>query len=99
MLFRSVPIHPHNMPIQIWAETGMVGAVLAAMFLFFLGWRLKPPADWPPVSKYAAAGLVGACVAICSFAYSMWNEAFWASIVIAAAIIFLRARQDAEPAS
>lgn len=98
-VYRVVPIHPHNMPIQIWAETGMVGAVLAAMFLFFLGWRLKPPADWPPVSKYAAAGLVGACVAICSFAYSMWNEAFWASIVIAAAIIFLRARQDAEPAS
>ena len=98
-VYRVVPIHPHNMPIQIWAETGMLGAVLASMFLFFLGWRLKPPAEWPPVSKYAAAGLAGACVAICSFAYSMWNEAFWASIVIASAIIFLRARQDGELAS
>ena len=97
--YRVVPIHPHNMPIQIWAETGMLGAVLASMFLFFLGWRLKPPEEWPPVSKYAAAGLAGACVAICSFAYSMWNEAFWASIVIASAIIFLRARQDGALAS
>ncbi|MEO1554292.1 MAG: O-antigen ligase family protein [Pseudomonadota bacterium] len=98
-VYRVVPIHPHNMPIQIWAETGMIGAVLAAMFLFFLGWRLKSPADWPPISKYAAAGLIGACVAICSFAYSMWNEAFWASIVIAAAVILFRARYDGEQPS
>lgn len=93
-VYRVIPIHPHNMPLQIWAETGMIGAILAAVFLFLLGWRLKAPADWSPISRYAAAGLVGACLAICSFAYSMWNEAFWASIVIAASVIYLRARHD-----
>ncbi|MEO1189137.1 MAG: O-antigen ligase family protein [Pseudomonadota bacterium] len=98
-VYRVVPIHPHNMPLQVWAETGMIGAVFAALFLFFLGWRLKAPADWPPVSKYAAAGLVGACIAVCSFAYSMWNEAFWASIVIASAVILLQARQAGEPSA
>ena len=95
-VYRVVPIHPHNMPLQIWAETGMIGAILAALFLFFLGWRLKAPADWTSVSKYAAAGLIGACAAICNFAYSMWNEAFWASVVIAAAVILLRSREAGE---
>lgn len=98
-VYRVIPIHPHNMPLQIWAETGMIGAVLAAVFLFFVGWRLKPPSEWTPISKYAAAGLTGACLAICSFAYSMWNEAFWASIVLAAAVILLRARHDGEARS
>ncbi len=95
-VYRIVPIHPHNMPLQIWAETGMIGAILAAFFLFFLGWRLKAQSDWSPVSRYAAAGLTGACVAICSFAYSMWNEAFWASIVLAASAIYLHARHNGE---
>ena len=84
------------MPLQIWAETGMIGASLAAIFLFFLGWCLKAPRDWSPITRNAAAGLVGVNVAVCSFAYSMWNEAFWASSVLAAAIILLQARHDDE---
>ncbi len=95
-IYPVVPGHPHNMPLQVWADTGMIGASLAAIFLFFLGWRLKAPQDWSPVARYAAAGLVGACVAVSSFAYSMWNEAFWASAILAAAVILLQARQDGE---
>jgi len=95
-VYPIVPGHPHNMPLQIWAETGMIGASLAAIFLFFLGWRLKVPKDWPPISLYAAAGLTGACIAVSSFAYSMWNEAFWASATLAAAVILLQARHDGE---
>ena len=91
-----VPGHPHNMPLQLWAETGMVGASLGAIFLFFLGWRLRPPQDWSPVTRSAAAGLIGVCVAVSSFAYSMWNEAFWASAVLATAVILLQARHDGE---
>jgi len=93
-VYRVIPIHPHNMPLQIWAETGLIGAMLAALCLFFVGWCLQPPQNWPVVSKYAAAGLVGACFSVCSFAYSMWNEAFWSSVVLASALILLRARQD-----
>ncbi|MHA7898565.1 MAG: O-antigen ligase family protein [Henriciella sp.] len=93
-VYPVIPIHPHNMPLQVWAETGMVGALLAAAFLFLVGWRLKPPTQWSPIARYGGAGLVGVCVAITSFAYSMWNEAFWASVILAAAIILLQARHD-----
>ena len=89
-----IPIHPHNMPLQTWAETGMIGALLAAIFLFFVGWRVKPANEWSPVSRYAAAGLIGMCLAICSFSYSMWNEAYWASVMLVCAIILLQARHD-----
>lgn len=95
-VYPIVPVHPHNMPLQIWSETGMVGAILAAVFVFFLGWRLKPPSEWPPVARYAAAGLIGVCLSLGSFAYSMWNEAFWASVVFAASVIFLQARHRGE---
>ena len=93
-VYPIVPVHPHNMPLQIWGETGMVGAVLAAIFLFFVGWRLKAPSDWPPIARYAAGGLVGVCLSLGSFAYSMWNEAFWASVVFSAGVIFLQARHQ-----
>lgn len=95
-IYPVIPVHPHNMPLQIWAETGFIGAALAAAFLVFLGWRLKAPSLWSPVARYAAAGLIGGCVAICSFAYSMWNEAFWGSVILAAAVIFVQARHDGQ---
>lgn len=92
-LYKVVPTHPHNMSLQVWAETGAVGAILAALAVVCLGWRLRPPGEWEPVSRYAAAGLVGAITALISFAYSMWNEAFWASVVLAAAFVLMQARQ------
>lgn len=93
-VYRVTPTHPHNMALQIWAETGMVGAILAALALVCLGWRLRPPSEWSPRTRYAATGLIGAVTAIFSFAYSMWNEAFWASVAVAAAVILLQARKD-----
>ncbi|MEO0607524.1 MAG: O-antigen ligase family protein [Pseudomonadota bacterium] len=91
-VYHIVPIHPHNMPLQVWAETGMIGASLAAIFVLFLGWRLKAPQDWPPTARYAAAGLIGICFALSSFSLSMWNEAYWASVALAAGVILLQAR-------
>ncbi len=96
-VYRVIPIHPHNMPLQVWAETGMIGAILAALFLFFVGWRIKAPKDWSPMALYAGAGLIGMCVAICSFAYSMWNEAYWASVILASALVLLLSRHLGSP--
>jgi O-antigen ligase len=88
-----VPGHPHNMPLQIWAETGAIGAGLAALAVLLLGWRLPAPADLPPLVRYAAAGMIGAGLTLFSFAYSAWNEAFWAMIVLAVLALILLYRQ------
>ena len=62
--YRVLPLHPHNMPLQVWAETGAIGAILASLALLLIGWRLTAPRDWPPISKYAAAGLIGVCFSV-----------------------------------
>ncbi len=83
-IYRVVPGHPHNMALEIWAETGMVGAGLVAIALLATGFTAPRPARLPLVTRYALAGLFGAVVVYFSLAYSVWNEAFWASVMIAA---------------
>ncbi len=89
-----VPGHPHNMPLQIWAETGAVGAALAALAVWLLGRRLPAPADLPPATRYALAGMTGTILSLFSFAYNAWNEAFWAMLVLAACALILLHRQQ-----
>ena len=92
--YQVVPGHPHNMALQIWAETGMIGAVLAGFTLVTVGFRLPRPDALRPDVRYAIAGLAGAATSLFSFAYSVWNEAFWASVILAAVgIILLSKRQ------
>ena len=89
-----IPGHPHNMPLQIWAETGLVGAMLVSWALAVLALSLRPPADMRKDIRYAAAGLIGVVTSLMSVAYSVWNEAFWASIVLAVCGLILLARRQ-----
>jgi len=84
-----VPGHPHNMALQIWAETGLIGAVLVALSLVALAFHLPRPQDLRPEVRFAAAGLAGAATVVFSFAYSLWNEAFWSALALLAAAIVL----------
>lgn len=93
-----VPGHPHNMALQIWAETGMIGAVLASLSLVALAFHLPRPDELRSEIRYSVAGLGGAAVVIFSFAYSAWNEGFWCSLALAAAAIILWHRTPKEAA-
>ena len=88
-----VPGHPHNMALQIWAETGLVGAVLAGFALVTLGFRLPRPDALRADVRYAIAGLAGVAASLFSFAYSVWNEAFWSSLILAAIAIILLSKR------
>lgn len=87
--YTIVPGHPHNMPLQIWAETGLIGALLAAFAFMAVGFRLTRPVDLPAETRFAIAGMAGAAFSIFNFAYSMWNEAFWAGLALAVAMLIL----------
>ena len=71
-----IPNHPHNMLLQLWAETGLVGAALAALTIFLVAWRLPRPEVLGPATPRIAA-IVGAfCASLVSF--DLWNESWWA---------------------
>lgn len=84
-----VPSHPHNMGLEIWAETGLIGAVLAAATLILIGWRLPRPEEMSPYMRLGLAGLAGGGLSLFSFSYSAWNEAFWANLVLAGVCLIL----------
>lgn len=83
--------HPHNMPIQIWVETGAIGAVLTALALVLLGQHLRRIKH--AALAQSAAGLLGICAVISSVNYNMWNDAYWASVTIATGLLILYRRQ------
>jgi len=84
-----VPGHPHNMALQIWAETGLTGAWLVALSLVALSLHLPRPQDLRAEIRFAAAGLAGAATVIFSFAYSLWNSGFWSALALMAAALIL----------
>lgn len=89
-----VPGHPHNMALQIWAETGLIGAVLAGFALVMLGFRLPRPDAMREDIRFAIAGLTGVATSMFSFAYNVWNEAFWSSLILAAIAIILLSKRE-----
>lgn len=88
-----VPGHPHNMALQIWAETGLVGALLMALAVLLVGWRLPPGGRLRADVRYAIGGMLAATFCLFSFSYSAWNEAFWATLALAVAALVLLFRR------
>lgn len=90
---RIIPNHPHSMALQLWAETGLIGILLAAGLLVMAGRTLPEPRALSPAVKIASAGLLGAAMAYFLVSYSVWDESFWASIaIILSGIIVLHRR-------
>jgi len=53
-----LPLHPHNAPLQVWLELGLVGAILTTAALL-VGFRLSIAAtDLAMISSYAVSALV-----------------------------------------
>lgn len=79
---RIIPNHPHNMAMQLWAETGLIGVLLCVALLVMAGRALPAPARLSLGVKVAGAGLFGAALSYFAVSYSVWDESYWASIAI-----------------
>lgn len=72
----TVPNHPHNMMLQLWSETGAIGAGLLSLAIVFAGWRMADQRQLGAAGLRAAA-LLGAMVAGC-VSFELWNDWWWA---------------------
>ena len=84
---RGIPLHPHSGSLQIWLETGAVGAALGALALVIGGVAMSRAL----AHRRAAAG--AACATLVSFgfianvSYGIWQEWWVATALIAAAAV------------
>ncbi|ABC22914.1 O-antigen ligase family protein [Rhodospirillum rubrum] len=67
-----VPIHPHNMPLQLWFELGVVGVVPVLIGLGLLGWRLGKLADGR-LATATVAGLLASGLTMAMGTYNLWQ--------------------------
>lgn len=89
-----MPNHPHNMALQLWAETGAVGAVLFSVAIVMAGWRLPAPRQLGP-GGLALGGLIGGATAIAFVSFDFWNEGWWGACGIIATLCAAMARAPA----
>lgn len=87
--------HPHNAPLQIWLELGLVGALLAAIALAagFAALARLPRPLLPAATATAASAFAIACVSHGAFQAWWWGLLGLLAIAYAAAARDLSARE------
>jgi O-antigen ligase len=88
-----VPNHPHNMILQVWLETGAIGAILLSGTVVLAAFRMPEP-RYVSVAGFLGAALAGQFMAL-SLSFDFWNYWWWACAGILAALIVAMARAEA----
>jgi len=83
----AVPLHPHSASLQIWFETGLVGAGLAALGLVAGGLSLSRAFGKNRAAAAAACGTIAALGFIANASYGIWQEWWIATMFVAAALV------------
>ena len=90
----ALPLHPHNATLQIWLETGAVGAGLLAGTLIALGGRIAGAIQLSRLQAVGAVWVLVVYVALIVFSYGVWQEWHQGTVALAAAsVLFLGARK------
>ncbi len=98
VISEPIPLHPHNLFLQIWLELGIVGIALLAIMLWYLVARLNKVLA-PGPSRFACFGLLGSAFAINCISYGAWQSWWIAALLMScgamAAVITPNAENDA----
>jgi len=84
---RAIPLHPHSASLQIWFETGAIGATLAAAVLAFGGWRLARSFEHNKPAAAAAAGVLAMFGLMANVGWSVWQEWWMATLLLTAGLV------------
>lgn len=92
----QIPMHPHDAAIQLWLETGLVGAALAAAFWAWLFWRIAEVERHDRVAAAIMAATGAAYLVIGAISFGVWQE-WWLALgafAIAACAMLADARRE-----
>ncbi len=78
-----LPLHPHNAFVQIWLELGLLGALLAAGFVWLCAQACRAG---PPGVRACRFGLLASAVTVACFSYGVWQSWWIASLFLIAAL-------------
>ncbi|MFY0636596.1 O-antigen ligase family protein [Maricaulis maris] len=87
----ALPMHPHNATLQVWLETGAVGAALLAGGLVALGGRVAAAPRLSRLQAIAAAWITVVYVSLIVFSYGVWQEWHQGTLALAATSVFFLA--------
>ena len=82
-----ISLHPHNAGLQIWLETGLVGAALASLAIVALTRLVLAWSGHDPARAMAAAGTLAVAATISAVSYGVWQEWWWASLFLAGGLV------------
>ena len=84
----TVSLHPHNAGIQVWTETGAIGAILASTVIYSL---FKPVQNYAQSRAHAGAvsGVIMATIIVSSLTYGAWQFWWWGSVFFAIGTLYL----------
>ena len=87
-----LPSHPHNGVLEVWAETGAVGAVLGASLVWLILGRIG--SGFPDRAATAAAvAAFAAYLVIGLLSFSLWAT-WWLSLAVLAGFLFRAVGSD-----
>jgi O-antigen ligase len=90
----KLPLHPHNIPLQIWLELGLVGIILYLGILFGICrilWRWRGP----PVWAAAFAASTASYLTVSSLSFGAWQNWWLATAWLTVGICILASKQAA----
>lgn len=92
-------LHPHAAGLQIWLETGGIGAGLAALALLAGGVRAAKALAHDRLAAGAAGGTLAAAAVLGGVSYSAYQVWIWAALALAVAgvVAARQTRAEAEP--
>ena len=88
-----IAIHPHDFGLQVWLETGLIGALILAVAILLFGLRLAGMRGLTRLQGAAMASSAAAFLVFFSITYGAWQEWLWASVAWVAALCVLVGRE------
>ena len=89
-------MHPHNIGMHIWLETGLIGILLVLGFLVTL-FKAILKICTQPARAFAVAGLVATITTSGAVTIGVWQHWWWALIVFVISLICLIPQETKNP--